>query len=175
MIRGTGVERSQPHPVSWVVWSLIGVLGIGASLEGGAGVGAVVPIVFLVIQVCIAALSLTRRFGKWDGVRRSDVALAAVSVVAILVWRFASLPAAVAAAIAITADVTVSWATIREAWHRLWSESTRPWSISALGATLGAAAVEGGSFAALAYPIYLALMISTVAAVLIVRRPRRSG
>lgn len=165
---------TKPHRVSWGVWALIGLLGVGSALEGGAGIGAAVAVMYLVAQVLVFGLSLFPKYGKSGG-SNFDYVLGLLAVATILFWRFGSLSVTIAAGVAITADVIASWPTLREGWRQPWTESTLAWGVSAIGAGLSLTALESWSFAAVAYPVYLFVMVATMATILLLRRKLRQA
>ncbi|HZP55391.1 MAG TPA: hypothetical protein VFB03_01310 [Candidatus Saccharimonadales bacterium] len=162
-------NQTQPHPISWIIWTVIGVLGVSVSIKSGVGAGVYVSIVYLILQLIIALLSLTKKFGKWSGVTRVDYVLGALALLIILLWQLASLSDNKVAVLIIITDAIASWGTVREAWRQPQSESARAWSTSAIGAIIGIMAVQSTSLSAVAYPIYLTILVSTLAAIIIFR------
>ncbi|HEY1370541.1 MAG TPA: hypothetical protein VGF23_25650 [Gaiellaceae bacterium] len=168
--------ETRPHRISWGVWTLIGVLGVGSALDGGAGAGAYAAGVYLLCQALVFALSLGR-FGK-AGAGRYDLALGAVAVAAIVIWQVGHLPPGAAATTAVAADGVALWFTLRSAYRDPRGESLIGWALDVPAAALGVAAIAQYSYAATLYPTYLVLASSLVLAVLAVsacqgRRARR--
>ena len=162
--------RARPHQASWLVWAVIGVLGFGTADDGGAGPGAYAAAVDALAAVAIFALSLAPRYGK-PGLRRSDVILGVIALVAVALWRWGPLSTGWAAVLAATCDAVALWPTVREGWLRPELESRVSWGADVLGNGLCLAAVGTASVAALAYPLYLLLACVAMTAVLF-RSPR---
>jgi len=160
---------TRPHRITWGVWSLIGLLGVGSAIEGGAHAGAYVALFFLCEQIFIFLVSLTKKYGKPGG-ESYDYPLGLVAVVAIILWRVADLPPGFAAVVAISADAIVLWFTLRESWRQPKTESLGAWSLAGLASAFGLAASSNFSFAAIAYPAYLIFGNLSVAVSLGVRR-----
>lgn len=162
---------TRPHRITWGVWSLIGILGVGSAFEGGAGAGAYVPLFYLVLQVVVFGLSW--KYGKpgseREGEEKFDLLIGAVAVVAVVVWQTIAMPTWLAAAIAVAADAAVLWPTLRESWWQPETESLTAWGLDMFAATLGAAALAELSFSADAYPIYLAVGNAAITGALLIR------
>jgi hypothetical protein len=57
LVRG----ESEPHWVSWLVWTLIGAIGSWAAFDGEAGViGVLVPLSFVAVTFAVFALTCAR-------------------------------------------------------------------------------------------------------------------
>jgi hypothetical protein len=168
---------SRPQRVSWAVWSVIGVLGLGASTSGGAGAAAYPAAVYAVAYVVTFLLSLSPRYAKPGG-ERYDIPLLVLALVGVLLWRFGPLTDGPAVALAIVCDGAALWPTLRGAWHDPSTESRSVWTFESLGNALALAALTHASFAAVAYPVYLLAATASVAIVLAIRRApkvERSG
>jgi hypothetical protein len=153
-IRDIIFGSTRPHRVTWAVWCLIGVLGTGGTLAGGSGPGAYVPIVYVITAFIVLALCFIG-YSKPGG-RRYDIPLGVFIAVVLIWWHLASWPAAIAVSVAIAADITVTWMTIRDTWHAPDTEDLLAWAVSSLGAIVGLFSVRQVSFSAFAYPCYLA-------------------
>jgi hypothetical protein len=163
--------QTRPHRISWGVWTLIGVLGVGSAQAGGAGAGAYAAGVYLVCQALVFALSLGR-FGKPGG-ERYEYLLGAVAVAAIVVWRVGHLSPGAAATTAVAADGVALWFTLRGAYREPRGESLLGWALDVPAAALGVAAIAHYTYAATLYPAYLVVASSLVLAVLAVGGAQR--
>ena len=163
--------RSRPHTGSWLVWSVIGILGFGASSEAGAGPGSYAAGVYVAAYTVTFLVSLNPRFGKPD-IDWYDWPLCGVAVVGVVLWHLGPLSGAAAASLAVLCDTIGLWPTLREAWRRPLLESPGAWSADAVGNTMCLFAISDARYAAIVYPAYLVAATGAVAAVLILRRRR---
>jgi hypothetical protein len=163
--------RTRPHQASWAVWAVIGVLGFGTANVGGAGPGAYSAAVDAVACMVTFAISLIPRFGK-PGQRHTDVILAVIAVVGVVVWRWGPLPTSAATLLAVGCALVALWPTLREARHRPHLECRLSWAADVLGNAMCVAATATASVAALAYPVYLLLACVAMTVVLATPRPR---
>ena len=62
----TILRKRNPPPSNdrGCTWALIGALGAGSAVEGGAGPGAYVALVYLALHLVVFVLSLSKRFGQ---------------------------------------------------------------------------------------------------------------
>ena len=160
---------SRPHSGSWLVWTVIGVLGFGASSEAGAGPGSYAAGVYVAAYTVTFLVSLNPRFGK-PGIDWYDWPLCGVAILGIVLWRLGPLSGAAAASLAVACDTIGLWPTLREAWRRPLLESPAAWSADAVGNTMCLFAVSDSRYAAIVYPAYLVAATAAVAAVVILRR-----
>ena len=163
---------TRPHPATWGVWALSGALGAWSAVEGGAGPGAYVALVYLALHIVVFLLSLSRRFGK-PGREWYDHPLGLTAAAALVLWQVLDLPAAFAATVAVGADGVALWPTLRESWRQPHTESLSAWLADSVAATLGVLAVPELGYAPLAFPVYLAVANSAVAGALLARRIQR--
>jgi hypothetical protein len=163
--------RTRPHPVSWAVWTLIGLLGTAGTIQGRAGPGAFVPLEYLIVCASVFVISMFPGYGK-GGRRRYDVPLGIAAATTLIIWQLANWPSALAVGVAIATDASVTWMTLRDGWSNPSSESAAAWSVGAVGALIGVAATQHLTFGAIGYPAFIAFA-STVTAVSLLVRSRQ--
>lgn len=117
--------RTRPHAYTWLIWALtVGTAG-AAALYGGAGWGAVPTILNAFLVFGIFLLSL--KYGS-SNVTRSDKAVLALALVAIIVWW--QLESPLIALLMVTGiDAFGYIPTLRKMWVEPWSESLTSWGI----------------------------------------------
>lgn len=164
--------ETRPHRITWGVWTLIGILGVGASFQAGAHWGAFVTFFFLLETSLVFLISLIPKYGKSGG-ERYDYPLGALAIVAIIFWRVGHLSPNFAAIVAVVADACVLWFTVRESWHQPHTETITAWLVGAIAGAFGVVASSNYSFAAIAYPAYLVVGNLAVVEVLSISRALR--
>lgn len=163
---------TRPHRVSWGVWALIAILGASSAIEGGAGAGAYVSLVYVGLTVIVFLLSLVPRYGKPGG-ESYDWPLGLAAAGTIVAWQVFGLPVTIAAVVAVVADAIAAWPTLRESYRQPHTESLPVWTADAVAAALGVAAVAKYNFASLAFPVYLLVAQGLIATILFARRKIR--
>jgi hypothetical protein len=162
---------TRPLRVTWGGWSLVGILGIISSLEGGAGIGLVATLPFVLLVIITFILSLNPKYGKPGG-SKLDYVVGAIAGVVLLTQLIIQYSPVIGATVAVVADLVFLWPTLREAWRQPELEALRPWVIGAVAETLGIIALANFSYAAAAYPVYVLLGNLAVITALLLRRPK---
>lgn len=163
---------SRPHSGTWLVWGVIGILGLNVTRHAGAGPGSYAAAVYTALYLITFLISLHPRFGK-PGLEWYDWPLSALAIAGVALWRFGTLPAIPAVLLAIACDA-VAWSmTLRETWRNPASESRIAWAGDTLGTALCLLAVDHHTVAAMAYPAYLFGSNAAVALTAMLRRTAR--
>src|SRR5437879_787263 len=108
---------TRPLRITWGVWTLAGILGLWASYDSGAGIGLLVTATFVVLTAVTFLLSLLPHYGKPGG-RPIDLWVGLVASIALVIWRMIHFSPVIAATIAVVADFSVLWLTLRESWRQ---------------------------------------------------------
>ena len=176
------IRRGQatPHPVTWVVWTLIGALGAGSAIKAGAGPGALVPVAYALVYLLTSYYALRRLHSRSKADRAAltsyDLLLGVMASSLAVAWKVADLGSGWLAALAVAADSLALAPTLRYAWAEPSSGGERRvWAADTLAAALGLSAVTlPWTAAAAAYPGYLVAGNGCVAAAMWLRyrRPR---
>jgi hypothetical protein len=157
--------ESDPHWVSWLVWSLIGATGTWASYDGGAGrIGVLVPLFFAITTFAIFALSFRRSRAI---VTRWDIALGAIAIATLASWRYWQLSPDYAAIAAVASDACVLYPTLRNARRNPGCEPLQPWLWASLASVCGLLVLGRYTFASTLYPAYLLIADLAIAAVIL--------
>lgn len=169
----TEEERIQPQRQTWLVYTLISIVGIRSAIEGGASWGIAVAVAFAIVQALVCILSIWH--GKPGG-KPYDRILLGVAIAGIIALVLGILPALAAAIVAVVADLIGTLYTVRDTWEYPYSEDSEPWTLDCIGSSLAALAVllTTRNPIALLYPVYLALSTGLVARVTVVGQARTS-
>ncbi len=164
---------TRPLRVTWGGWSLVGLLGVVSSFQGGAGIGLIATLLFVALVVITFVLSLNPKYGKPGGTKL-DFLMGLVAGVVLLTQITVRYSPAVGASVALVADLVFFWPTLREAWRQPELEALRPWAIGLAAEGLGLIALGNYSYASAAYPTYVLFGNVAVIGVLIIQRPRHA-
>lgn len=107
--------KTKPNRISWFLWALAPLIGVGASLQGGADPWSVVRIFMAgFTPLLIFAASFINKNSYWE-TTKFDMACGIISLLAIALWVvFGSFELAVL--FAVFADLAASLVTIMKAW-----------------------------------------------------------
>jgi hypothetical protein len=150
---------------------LVGILGLVSSWEGGAGIGLIATLPFVVLVFVVFLLSLNPKYGKPGG-SKFDYAMGVIAGLALITQLSVKYSPVVGASVAVIADLAFLWPTIREAWRRPELEALQPWIIGAAAEALSIIALGNYSYASAAYPAYLLIGNLAVIIALVYGRPR---
>ena len=156
---------TRPHPFTWAVWSVIGLIGLTSNIAAGGGAVAIMLSVVTLLQVVVFILSLLRpavevpvHWSTW-----------VVCLSGLVLW-FASDEPLFAAVGVVIADGIAAWPTIRNAWRNPHHEPPTIWLIDGCALAIGAMAVETLSWGTLLYPTYLAMGSLSIGLIALLRR-----
>ncbi|HEX3081645.1 MAG TPA: hypothetical protein VHQ86_00145 [Candidatus Saccharimonadia bacterium] len=145
--------HTRPQRMSWLIWSILGLIAFGSQLSAGWSWGLAVTVGDTLATVTIFALSLGRGEG---GSSRRDFGALGVALVGLVLWGFTQLPA-VALTGVIIADLSGAALTIVKAYREPQSETLSMWVMIAVAGAMSAVAVGRWDATLLAYPVYLSL------------------
>jgi hypothetical protein len=172
-------QQATPHPVTWMVWTLIGALGAVSTVEAGAGPGALVPIAYAMVYALTSYYAVqqfrSHRRDDENAITRYDLLLGAGAVLLAIAWKVADLGPGWLAALAVTADLFALAPTLRYTWTQPTTGAERQvWITDTLATALGLSAVSlPWTAAAIAYPGYLVAGNASVTAVMWLRSRQR--
>lgn len=167
-----GVWRGEFHPnvVSWVLWSVIGLVMLLSYKSTGAGDNIWMGVVSFTNPLAVAVVAIWRN-GGWENPTALEWIAVGICVVALERYiRFHRNEKRAAAALytTILADVCAATPTILLAWQSPMSEQPIPWAIYGIGALLVFLSIEKWRMNQWILPVYalfvsIAVVIPTVA------------
>jgi hypothetical protein len=158
-------QQATPHPVTWMVWTLIGALGAVSTVEAGAGPAALVPIAYAMVYAFTSYYAFlhfrAHRRDDENAITRYDLLLGAGAVLLAIAWK--------------VADLLALAPTLRYTWTQPTTGAERQvWITDTLATALGLSAVSlPWTAAAIAYPGYLVAGNASVTAVMCLRSRQR--
>ncbi len=162
-IAGSGVYvvhtlqgRNKPNRMTFFMWTIIPAISVAASFVQGV-TWALVPVIFAgLMPLTIFIASFVNPHAYWK-LGRLDYLCGAVSVFALVLWWLTDEPN-LAILFAIIADAMAGYPTLLKAWQHPDTESWQGYVGAAMSAALAFAVIESWSFAALAFPVYMIVM-----------------
>ena len=161
-LRGTTV----PHRGSWLIWSVLEVVAVGAQRADGAR-WSLVPLVIQTVGTCLV-FGLAVWLGS-GGLSRADLALLALAGVGVAGW-LAVDEAVIATACVIVADLVAVGMMVPKTWRDPHSETLSTFVLAAGSGALALGAVGSLSVPLLAYPAYFFAVNAAVSALIAHRR-----
>lgn len=157
--------QTKPQRMTWLIWSLLTLIALFSQwAEGGTwsllltvGDSLAIFIVFI----------LSIKFGV-GGFRKIDIISLAGAISSLILWYTTKEPA-VALFLIIVTDFIGANLTIQKAWREPESENWLGWAMCGLGGLLGTLAVGEWNFILIIFPLYICLINSLVAGIVLWR------
>jgi hypothetical protein len=161
-------RKTQPHMYSWLIWSILQIVGVAAQLKDGAGYGAWALAVGAFF--CFAIFLLSFKYGT-KNISRFDLVCLVASITAIGAYIFIENPIWATIIVAIT-DFVGFLPTFRKGFQEPYSETVSTFILSALANGFSMAALQNYSLTTILYIGSLFFTNSSFATMIIVRRNR---
>lgn len=157
--------KTKPNIVSWLTWTMLTLAATIAEIVAGEYVTAIVTAASAASTLSIVLLGLYYGHAKYS---TFDVVCQIGVLFGFVLWYVFNSPlAAVLAALII--DFIGALPTVRHSWLKPHEETWVTFVISSIGALFAVFAVNTYSLISLSYPIYLLIMNTIIAAVIIYR------
>jgi len=165
-IRDILAGSTKPNIVSWMTWTLLGVVASAAQFAAGEPVAALFTSAATLEPALVVAVGLRFGYVKYT---RFDVACQVGTLAGFgLWWAFSSPAVAVAAMVCI--DATGALPTVRHAWVRPQEETWSSYALAGAGAVLALFALTTYNWVSLPYAVYIVVINATLVGVLLARR-----
>jgi hypothetical protein len=165
-LRDTWRGSTVPHRGSWLIWSVLEVVAVGAQAADGAR-WSLVPLVVQAAGTCLV-LALSVRLGR-GGLSRVDVGLLGLAALGLAGWLAVDEPV-IATACVVVADLVAALMMAPKAWRDPHSETLSTFVLASASGALTALAVGSLSLPLLAYPVYFVAVNAGLAAVIVLGR-----
>lgn len=107
-------KRIQPHPYTWLVWSIVSGVTFFGALAKGAGVGAIPTGAAEIFTIIIFFFSL--RYG-FKNIRRIDTYFLIIALLGLIPWALTKDPT-ISVIIVVTIDLVAFIPTLRKTWKQ---------------------------------------------------------
>ena len=162
-LRDTWRGSTVPHRGSWLIWSVLEVVAVGAQAADGAR-WSLVPLVVQAAGTCLV-LALSVRLGQ-GGLSRVDLGLLGLAALGLAGWMAVDEPV-IATACVVVADLLAALMMVPKAWRDPHSETLSTFVLASASGALTALAVGSLSVPLLAYPVYFVAVNAGLAAVIV--------
>lgn len=161
-------RKTRPHLMSWVLWTLLGIILAASYRAAGAPLPTlVVPTVFVVGPLVIAILSI--KYGEY-GLNLFDMLCLVAGLCGMVFWLATSHPEA-ALYLTIIVDFIAALPTLKKIMIDPRSESLTSWVLFSIGNAVNLLTLPFGylSLAIVSYPLYLFLFPCLMSTLLLKR------
>ncbi|MFA5936603.1 MAG: hypothetical protein WC822_01855 [Candidatus Paceibacterota bacterium] len=158
--------ETKPQRMTWLIWSILIIIAFFSQLaEGGTWSLLLTVGDTLAVLICFF---LSIKFGV-GGFRKIDIISLCGAGISLIFWYITKEPA-VALFFIILTDFIGASLTISKTWKNPESENFIAWAMCGVGGFLGTLAVGKLDFVLLSFPIYVCLINSAMAIIILIRK-----
>lgn len=160
-------KRVQPHPYTWLVWSIVSCIIFFGQVAKGAGIGALPTAASEIFTIIIFFFSLKNGFKR---IRRIDTIFLVIALLGIIPWILTKDPT-VSVVIAVGIDLTAYIPTLRKTWVHPKTETPLLYVTNVLRHILMLFSLQAYNIATTLHSIVMIVM-NTIMSFLITRKKR---
>ncbi len=162
--------RVQPHPYTWLVWTIVSGIIFFGQVAKGAGIGALPTAASQIFTLIIFLFSL--RYGFRE-ISKIDTAFLAAALAGIGLW-IATKDATVSVVIAVTIDLIAFVPTLRKTWMHPETETPILYSSNVLRHVLALFSLQAYNIATTLHSIAM-IATNTAMTIIILSRKNPNG
>ena len=155
-------KRVQPHPYTWLVWTIVSGVTFFGQLAKGAGVGAIPTATAEIFTLIIFLFSLQYGF---KNIKRVDTYFLIVALLGLIPWIFTKDPT-ISVVIVVAIDLIAFVPTLRKTWYCPETESPILYGSNVLRHTLSLFSLQAYNIATVLHSIAMittnTLMVSFI-------------
>lgn len=160
-------KRIQPHPYTWLVWSIVSCIVFFGQVAKGAGVGAIPTAVSEIFTIIIFFFSI--RYG-FKNIRTIDTVFLIVALLGLIPWLLTKDPT-ISVIIAVGIDLVAFVPTIRKTWLAPKTETPMLYSMNVLRHILMLFSLQAYNVATMLHSISM-ITTNTIMTILIVKKKK---
>jgi hypothetical protein len=158
--------ETKPHRMTWLIWTILILIAFFSQLAKGATWSLLLTAGDAIAILITFILSI--KFGT-GGFRKIDIISLCGALVSLILWYFTKEPA-VALFLIILIDLIGANLTIIKTWKNPETEHWAGWAICGIGGFFGILAVGNLNIILLSYPVYICLINSSIAIIILARK-----
>jgi hypothetical protein len=164
-------KRVQPHPYTWLVWTIVSCIIFFGQVAKGAGVGAIPTAAAEIFTVIIFFFSL--KYGFKD-IRKIDTVFLIISLLGIIPWILTKDPT-VSVIIAVSIDLCAFVPTLRKTWMAPKSETFMLYSMNVLRHILMLASLQAYNIATMLHSIVMITTNTFMTGIILLRKQKKTA
>ena len=127
-LRDVVTKRVEPHPYTWLVWTIVSLVTFFGQVAKGAGIGALPTFVAEFFTIIIFFFSL--RYG-WHHIRKIDTIFLACALLGLIPWALTKDPT-ISVIVVVSIDLIAFMPTLRKTWLHPHTETPLLYSMNVL-------------------------------------------
>jgi len=166
-VRDVFTNKIQPHPYTWLVWSVVSGVTLAGQVAKGGGIGSIPTAISEMFTILIFIVSL--RYGFRNIVRKDTYFLMA-ALLGLIPWALTNDPT-ISVIIVVGIDVVAFIPTLRKTWRKPESETPVLYAMNVLRHILTLFSLEAYNVATTLHSIAM-IVTNTVMTAFILRRKK---
>ncbi len=158
--------ETKPHRMTWLIWSVLTIIAFFSQWAEGGTWSLLLTVGDTLAILVVFFFSI--KFGV-HGLRKIDLLSLLGAGASLLLWYITKQPA-VALFLIILVDLIGANLTIVKSWKNPETENWVGWAICGIGGFFGVLAVGELNFVLLSFPIYIFLINSIMALIVLIRK-----
>lgn len=166
-LRDTIRGVTQPNRVSWLLWGIAPLLAFAVEIQARVGLRSLMTFVIGFFPLVIFVASFVNPKAVWK-LRLSDYFCGGLAVIGLIVW-LVSRHGTIALFAFIAADAIAGIPTFRKSWSQPETETATAYVLASVNAAITLLTVNEVSTAVLAFPVWI-FVVASLDAIVIVSR-----
>ncbi len=163
-------KRVQPHPYTWLVWTIVSAITFFGQSASGAGIGALPTAASEIFTVIIFFFSLQYGFKH---IVKSDTFFLAIALLGLVPWIITK-DATISVVIAVTIDVIAFIPTIRKTYRTPKSETPILYSMNVLRHILALFSLQAYNIATTLHSMAMIVTNSIMTGIILKHKDKKS-
>ncbi len=159
-------KRVEPHPYTWLVWTIVSGVTFFGALAKGAGVGVIPTGAAEIFTIIIFFLSL--RYG-FKNIRRIDTYFLIIALFGLIPWALTKDPT-ISVIIVVAIDLVAFIPTLRKTWKQPRTETPALYSMNVVRHILTLFSLQAYNIATMLHSIAMIVVNSCMTFMIILRK-----
>lgn len=161
-------RRVQPHPYTWLVWTIVSAVTFFGAVQKGAGVGAIPTGAAEIFTVIIFFFSLQYGFKQ---IKRIDTYFLIVALLGLIPWALTKDPT-LSVIIVVSIDFVAFIPTLRKTWQHPKTETPILYSMNVTRHILTLFSLQAYNIATTLHSIVMIILNSIMSSIIILKKEK---
>lgn len=162
-------KRVQPHPYTWLVWTIVSGVTFFGALQKGAGVGAIPTGAAEIFTVIIFFFSLQYGFKQ---IKRIDTYFLIIALLGLIPWALTKDPT-ISVIIVVSIDLVAFIPTLRKTWQHPKSETPILFSMNVVRHILTLFSLQAYNIATMLHSISMIIVNSIMTSMILFKKEKK--
>lgn len=164
-------KRVQPHPYTWLVWTIVSCVTFFGALAKGAGIGALPTGAAEIFTILIFLFSLHYGF---KNIKKRDTYFLIIALLGLIPWAITKDPT-ISVVIVVSIDFIAFMPTLWKTWTKPSSETPLLYSMNVTRHILTLFSLRSYNVATTLHSIVMIVMNTIMTSIILLRRGKKTG